>query len=104
MPADELQRIKEGYFFDLEFSRDSTYEMQVRYGWGQLMELIQDIEEDRAEAAAIDSETIRSTAAGLFAPRNLNLVAVGPWKAATRRQVEKILVHYEKEWVSATGS
>jgi predicted Zn-dependent peptidase len=96
--ADELQRIKEGYFFDLEFSRDSTYEMQVRYGWGELMDVRQDIEEDRIEAAAITDETIRNTAANLFAPANLNLVAVGPWKAATRRQVEKILANYERDW------
>lgn len=37
---EELQRVKEGYFFDLEYSRDSTYEMQVRYGWGELMDIV----------------------------------------------------------------
>ncbi len=95
---DELQRVKEGYFFDLEYSRDSTYEMQVRYGWGELMEMVRDLEEDHAEATAIDGETIRATAAELFAPKNVNLVAVGPWKASLKRQVEKILREYEREW------
>ena len=94
----ELQRVKSGYNFDLEYSRDSSYEMQVRYGWGELMGLVRDIEEDQAEAAAIDGEAIRTTAEALFAPHNLNLVAVGPLKAAARREVENILADYEKEW------
>jgi predicted Zn-dependent peptidase len=94
----ELQRIKQGYFFDLEYSRDSTYEMQVRYGWGELMGLVRHIDEDRAEAEAIDAEILRSTARELFAPRNLNLVAVGPWQAPARKEVEKLLAKYEKEW------
>ncbi len=95
---EELQRIRQGYFFDLEYSRDSTYEMQVRYGWGDLMELVRHIEEDRAEAAAIDAEAIQSTARELFAPRNLNLIAVGPWQAKARKEVEKLLAKYEREW------
>lgn len=96
---DELQRVKTGYYFDLDYSRDSSYEMQVRYGWGELMGLVRSIEEDQAESAAIEAETIRATAAALFAPHNLNLVAVGPLKAARRREVQKILASYEKEWL-----
>lgn len=98
MPDNELQRIKQGYYFDLEYSRDSCYEMQVRYGWGELMALVRDLEEDQAEAAALDGETIRATAQALFAPHNLNLVAVGPLKAPARREVEKLLVKYEEGW------
>jgi len=96
--AEEIQRVKMGYYFDLEYSRDSSYEMQVRYGWGELMGLVRGIEEDQAEAAAIDGESIRATAEALFAPHNLNLVAVGPWKTAARLEVEKIMSDYEKEW------
>ena len=96
-----MQRIKSAYRFDLEYSRDSCYEMQVRYGWGELMGLVRTIEEDEAEAAAIDGEAIRSTAEALFAPHNLNLVAVGPLKASLRREVEKLLHAYEKEWQEA---
>ena len=96
--GDELQRIKKGYFFDLEYSRDSCYEMQVRYGWGELMGLVHDIEDDQAEAEALDSETVRLTAAALFAPHNLNLVAVGPLKNPLKKAVEKILAEYEQKW------
>lgn len=96
VPAEELQRVKQGYFFDLEYSRDSTYEMQVRYGWGELMGLVRHIEEDHAEAAALDSAALQAVAAELFAPANLNLVAVGPWKKSARREVEKIAAGYGK--------
>jgi predicted Zn-dependent peptidase len=94
----ELSRVKEGYFYDLEYSSDSTYEMQVRYGWGELMTMVRSIEEDRAEAAAIDARQIRESARAMFAPENLNLVAVGPWKAASRRAVEKLIKQYAKSW------
>jgi predicted Zn-dependent peptidase len=98
VPAAELLRVKRGYFFDLEYSRDSTYEMQVRYGWGELMDLVRNIEDDRAEAELVDAGTIRSTAAALFAPHNLNLVAVGPLKSSIRKEVEKVLKRYERDF------
>lgn len=98
VPATELARVKRGYFFDLEYSRDSTYEMQVRYGWGELMGLVRHIEEDRAEAGAVDDGAIRATARALFAPRNLNLVAVGPWKGAIRKEVDRIVQRYANDF------
>ncbi|GAB7025223.1 M16 family metallopeptidase [Geotalea toluenoxydans] len=96
---EELARVKDGYFFDLEYSRDSTYEMQVRYGWGELMDIVRELEEDHAEAAAIDAHQLKAAAAALFAPCNLNLVAVGPLKAGLKREVEKILLDYEQECI-----
>jgi predicted Zn-dependent peptidase len=99
----ELSRVKEGYFYDLEYSSDSTYEMQVRYGWGELMQLVRSIDEDKAEAAGIGPDQIQDIARTLFAPQNLNLVAVGPWKAAHRREVEKLVKAYRKEWPGYSG-
>ena len=98
VPPAELERIRQGYFFDLEYSRDSTYEMQVRYGWGELMGMVRDTDEDRAEAAAVDAATLQSTACTLFAPENLNLVAVGPWRADLKRQVEKLVKTYARDF------
>ncbi|UPU36655.1 insulinase family protein [Geomonas paludis] len=94
----ELARVKEGYFYDLEYSADSTYEMQVRYGWGELMSLLRTIEEDRAEAAAVGAEELRHMAHALFAPKNLVLAAVGPWRAPAKRAVEKLVREYRKGW------
>ncbi|MCM0083980.1 insulinase family protein [Geomonas sp. Red32] len=98
MDEAELSRVKEGYFYDLEYSADSTYEMQVRYGWGELMGMVRTLEEDRIEAAAIDAAAIRETCHALFQPANVNLVAVGPWKAGAKRAVEKLIKEYKKGW------
>ncbi len=95
---DELERVRRSYFFDLEYSRDSTYEIGVRYGWGELMDMLSDIEQDQEESASVTSGMILDTARELFAPSNLNLVVVGPWKAAARRKVEKLLQGYAKEF------
>jgi len=99
--AEELLRVKQGYFFDLEYSRDSTYEIGVRYGWGELMDMLSHIEQDQEESASVTDEDIRGTAHDLFSPDNLNLVAVGPWKAKDKREVEKLLRRYGKEFPSS---
>jgi hypothetical protein len=46
----------------------------------------------------VNAEKIRSAAAALFAPNNLNLVSVGPWKNAERREAERIMKRYMKEF------
>ena len=94
--ADELRRVREGYFFDLEYSRDSTYEMQVRYGWGELMGVVRGLQEDRDEAAAVDEGTILEIARTLFAPEHLNLVAVGSWAKGAKKEVDKLLKEYAR--------
>lgn len=92
---EELNRVKQGYFFDLAYSRDSTFDLQVRFGWGELMGVVKSIEEDQADAAAVDAAEIMATARELFAPRRLNLVAVGPVKAGMKKEVSALLRRYE---------
>jgi predicted Zn-dependent peptidase len=98
IPEAELLQVKNAYFFDLDYSMDSTYEMQVRYGWGELMGLDRHIEEDRREAEALDTGAIMATARGLFAPHQLNLVAVGPLSPKMEKEVEKAVQAYVKQW------
>ncbi len=94
----ELGRVRQGYFFDLDYSRDSTFDMQVRYGWGELMGMMRSIEEDQAEAGAVDAAAVMATARELFSPARLNLVAVGPVKAAVKREIAGIIKRYEAEF------
>lgn len=91
---DELERVRQGYFYDLEYSRDSGYEMQVRHGWGELMGVERDIEEDLVAAAALTVADICTAASELFSRDNLYLVAVGPWRKADKKSIEKILAAY----------
>ncbi len=89
VPLQELERVRRSYFYELEYSRDSCYEMQVRYGWGELMGMVRQIEEDVAEAATITGDMLKSTARELFRPGNLNLVVVGSWQEKERGAVER---------------
>ena len=92
--SQELERVKQAYIFDLEFSRDSAYEMGGRYGWGELMHVVRSIEEDQQEAQLITAQDMLETARLVFAPPNLRLVAVGPWKSAMKQQAQELVKQY----------
>ena len=98
IPDAELERVKRSYVYDLEYSRDSAYEMGVRYGWGELMGIVQDIEADQQEALDVTTGEIRDLARELFAPDNLRLVAVGPWKRGMKKQLRELVQHYTLEF------
>jgi predicted Zn-dependent peptidase len=98
VPGDELNRIRNSYIFDLEFSRDSAYELGGRYGWGELMGVVRSIEEDQGEARRVTAAGIRETARALFAPENLRMVAVGPWKRGMKKRLLALVDAYEKQY------
>ncbi len=98
VPDDELERIRNSYIFDLEFSRDSAYEMGGRYGWGELMGVVRSIEEDQSEARRITAAELQETALALFAPENLRLVAVGPWKRGMKKALRELVTAYQQRF------
>jgi predicted Zn-dependent peptidase len=98
IPEDELERIRNSYIFDLEFSRDSAYEMGGRYGWGELMGVVRSIEEDQSEARRITAAELKETARALFAPDNLRLVAVGPWKRGMKKELRNLVAAYQQRF------
>ena len=98
VPEDELERIRNSYIFDLEFSRDSAYEMGGRYGWGELMGVVRSIEEDQSEARRINSKVLQETAWTLFAPENMRLVAVGPWKRGMKKAIREQVASYQRRF------
>jgi len=93
----ELNRIKQSYRFDLEYSRDSAFEMGGRYGWGGLMGVMRSIEEDQREVFATTPEQIGQIARALFNPDNLKLVAVGPMKRGMKKRIQELLEAYRSE-------
>jgi predicted Zn-dependent peptidase len=92
--AAELERIRQSYIFDLEYSRDSAYEMGVRYGWGELVGVKRSIEEDQEEVRHITADVVQEAARSLFAPQNLNLVAVGPYKKGMKMKTRELIGRY----------
>jgi predicted Zn-dependent peptidase len=98
VPDDELERIRNSYIFDLEFSRDSAYELGGRYGWGELMGVVRSIEEDQSEARRITARELLEVARTLFAPENLRLVAVGPWKRGMKKVLQELVTEYRQQF------
>ena len=94
IPAAEMERVRQSYIFDLEYSQDSAFEMGGRYGWGELMGVVKSIEEDQQEARSITAEDLRQTARDLFAPENLRLVAVGPWKTGMKKRATELVERF----------
>jgi predicted Zn-dependent peptidase len=97
MPAAELERVRQSYIFDLEYSRDSAYEMGGRYGWGELMKVVRSIEEDQQAARSTTAAEIAATARAIFTPANLRLVAVGPWKKGMKQQVRSLVKQFSEQ-------
>lgn len=95
---DELERVRTSYFYELDFSRDSCFEMQLRFGWGELMGIVREIEADIDQAAALSTETLQAVATTLFAPANLNLVVVGSWGEPERQGVLARIDRYAADW------
>ncbi len=98
VPEEELERIRNSYIFDLEFSLDSAYEMGGRYGWGELMGVVRSIEEDQSEARRVTAAELQETARALFAPENLRLVAVGPWKRGMKKALRELVANYQRQF------
>jgi len=98
VPVAELERVRQSYIFDLEYSRDSAYEMGVRYGWGELVGLKRSIEEDQEEVRRITSDDLQKTARTHFAPQNLNLVVVGPRKMGMKKNIRELVGRYAERF------
>lgn len=98
VPPAELERVRRLYIYDLEYSRDSAYEISSRYGWGELMGMVRSIEEDQAAATAVTVQDLRETARQVFRPANLRLVAVGPWTERIRRRVNRTVREFREGW------
>jgi predicted Zn-dependent peptidase len=98
---DELERVRTSYFYELEYSRDSCVEMQIRYGWGELMGIVRDLDDDISQASSITTAALQEVAARLFSPSNLNLVVVGSWSEQEKLGVLERIDAYVADWGAA---
>ncbi|PLX98217.1 MAG: insulinase family protein [Desulfuromonas sp.] len=96
VPEEELARIVQGYRYDLDFSNDHPDEMVVRYGWGELVGFVRDIEADRTALEQLTTDALTSALAQALDPDQLRLVVVGPWRQSDRPQVEQIVRQFAR--------
>ena len=89
--AEELERLKVGYLYDLDFSQDHTDEMATRYGWGELCGMLRTTEEDRQAVIAITAASLQKTAQELLTPQRLKLAVVGPFRRHDQKEIATLL-------------
>jgi predicted Zn-dependent peptidase len=87
----ELAAAVKTYLFDLEFSRDQSESLAVRYGWGLQADYLRTLEQDRQELLSLSAENVQQVVQQLLTPSTINLAVVGPWAEKDRRQVERLL-------------
>ena len=92
--AEELERLKVGYLYDLDFSRDHTDEMATRYGWGELCGTLRTTEDDRQAVIAITAASLQRTAQELLTPRRLKLAVVGPFLRHDQTRITTLLAGF----------
>ena len=91
IPAVELAAVVKSYLFDLEFSRDQSESMAVRYGWGLQADYVRTLEEDCRELQQLTSDYLQQVARELFCQQGMKLVVVGPWSEDDRRVIDQKL-------------
>ncbi len=89
--ADELAAVVRNYQFDLEFSRDQSEAMAVRYGWGLQADYTRTLEQDSRELEALTPEYLQQVAGELFCEKGIKLVVVGPWSEEDRQIIDQQL-------------
>lgn len=89
VPADELAAVVKSYQFDLEFSRDQSEAMAVRFGWGLQADYIRTLEQDCRELQYLTPEYLQQVAGELLSGKGMKLVVVGPWSEEDRQIIDR---------------
>ena len=88
---EELSSAIQSYLFDLEFSRDQTDALAVRYGWGLQARYLRTLEQDCQELKQLTSAMLQAAVRQFLRLETMKLVVVGPWSDSERRAVELAL-------------
>jgi len=89
--AEELASTRRNFNYDLDYSRDNTDELAVRYGWGELVGYRRGIEDDRRDIESLSAADLQQTARRILQPGRIALAVVGPWREEDRPVVEGML-------------
>lgn len=94
VPQPELAAAVRTYLFDLEFSRDQTESMAVRYGWGAQVDYLRSFEQDCKELQQVTVAQLHQAAVELFTASTMKLVVIGPWSDEDRTVIDDLLVAF----------
>ncbi|HKI97253.1 MAG TPA: pitrilysin family protein [bacterium] len=92
--ADEVERARLRYLFELEFDRDSPAAGVGRYAWPLLYATVRDEDSERAQIEALSRGQLAALAARLFTADRVHAVLVGPVDADVERRLRDALAAF----------
>ncbi|MDA0690989.1 MAG: pitrilysin family protein [Nitrospinae bacterium] len=92
---DELNFVKQRYFFELDVDQDDPCKQISRYGLAQLYSKVISADEEWALVEPITREEIINVARKIFVPENLNMVIVGPYTEEIKKELEGIVESFQ---------
>jgi len=88
---DELDFVKQRYFFELDVDQDDPCKQISRYGLSHLYSKVISAEQEWALVEPITVEKIIHVARKIFVPEKLNMVIVGPYTKEIKKELESIV-------------
>jgi predicted Zn-dependent peptidase len=92
---DELNFVKQRYFFELDVDQDDPCKQISRYGFSHLYSKVISAEQEWALVENITREQIINVARKIFVPEKLNLVIVGPYTKEIKKELEGIVESFQ---------
>jgi len=92
--TEELEHVKQRYFFELDYDLDDPYKQNLRYGFSKLYSEDIEPEEEWNRVGRITTEKIWETAKRILLPQKLNVIVVGPYTESVKENIESIANAY----------
>lgn len=91
----ELQHIKQRYFYELDVDCDDPGKQILRYGFPHLYSEVITAEQEWAAIEKITREDLLRVARKVFTSENINLVIVGPYTPEIEKELEGIIQSFQ---------
>jgi predicted Zn-dependent peptidase len=91
----ELDHVKQRYFYELDVDCDDPCKQVLRYGFPHLYSKVVSAEKEWAEVEKITREDMLRVARKVFIPENANLVIVGPYTAEIEKSLNEIVHSFQ---------
>jgi len=92
--SEELEHVKQRYYYELDFDLDDPYKQNLRYGFTKLYSEDVGPEEEWKRVGAITTEKIWDVAKRILLSEKLNVIVVGPYTEVVKEKIERIVNAY----------
>lgn len=92
--SEELEHVKQRYYYELDFDLDDPYKQNLRYGFSKLYSEDFGPEDEWRRVGEITTGKIWDVAKRILLPGKLNVIVVGPYTTAVEEEIKRIVNAY----------